>query len=137
MKTFTKLNIILLVVILSTGYVFSQDKKNLVGTWEGDATLESQTMPNTLTLTMEIKEDKLSGNISGQYEVLTNTPLKNIIYKNDSLLFKLEVETPSGGAFSLVFKLKVTNDKMEGTLDVPEIQDKGTWVATRKKEEGK
>jgi hypothetical protein len=137
MRTFTRLTVILLSIILSTNFVFSQDKKIIVGTWEGDATLQSQPQPNTLTLKMELKEEKLSGNISGQFGVLANTPLKEIKFENDSLSFKLEVAAPNGGIFTLVFSLIVKDDKMEGDLEVREFQDKGTWAATRKKKEDK
>ena len=133
MKTFKKLSILLIAIILSTSCVFSQDKKKLVGIWEGDATLESQPAPNTLTLTMEIKEEKLSGYISDQFGIFADTPLEEINFKNDSLSFKLAVSSPSGGSLSLLFKMKVTSDEMKGTYVIPEIKDKGTWTAARKK----
>ena len=134
MKTFTKLTALFLAIILSTGSVLSQDSKKLVGTWGGDATLQTQTMPNMLTMKITKKEDKLTGTMTDQYGTMTDAPLKEIKFKNDSLLFKIEIITPSGATFTLIFKMKITEDKMEGTLEIPEIQDTGTWTAARKEE---
>ncbi|MFC1725295.1 hypothetical protein ACFL4T_06685 [candidate division KSB1 bacterium] len=137
MKTLVRTLLVLLSLILLTGTAFTQGKDKLIGTWEGEATLQSQPQPNTLTLKMEMIEEKLSGNISGQFGMLVNTPLNEIKFKNDSLSFKLELASPSGGTFTLVFKMEVKADEMEGELEVPELNDSGIWTAVKKKEEDK
>ncbi|MFC1724472.1 hypothetical protein ACFL4T_02515 [candidate division KSB1 bacterium] len=127
-----RLTILLLSFTLMSGYSFSPEKIDITGTWEGESTLESQVNPNNLILKMVKEDNALKGNITDQYGVFNNTPLKEIKFKGDSLSFNLELAA-GGGTIKLIFRMKVKGDKMEGKLEIPSMGDRGTWAAVRKK----
>jgi hypothetical protein len=115
------------------GFVLAaQQPADLVGTWSGEATLEGEDQPNTLTLVLELKDGKLAGHMTDEFDAV-NADAKDIVLEQGAFNFTVPVTLPQGGQGSIQFKMKVEGDTMKGDIEIPEMGAKGTWQATRQK----
>jgi hypothetical protein len=110
----------------------AQQPADLVGTWSGEATLAGEDEPNTLTLVLEMKDGKLAGHMTDQFGVV-DAAAKDIVLEQGAFNFTVPVVFPQGGQGNIVFKMKVEGDLMKGVLEIPEMNAKGTWQATKQK----
>jgi hypothetical protein len=110
----------------------AQQPADLVGTWSGEATLEGEDQPNTLTLVLELKDGKLAGHMTDEFDAV-NADAKDIVLEQGAFNFTVPVTLPQGGQGSIQFKMKVEGDTMKGDIEIPEMGAKGTWQATRQK----
>jgi hypothetical protein len=121
-------------LILFTGLgLMAQKPAELVGTWGGEATLDIETEPNYLTLVLELKDGKLAGHMTGEYGTLDESPLSEITLEDGVFGFMVMASGPGGGEVAIKFKMKVSKDAMEGTLDIPDMGASGTWEASLQK----
>ncbi|MGB2907425.1 MAG: hypothetical protein WBB73_09990 [Candidatus Aminicenantaceae bacterium] len=126
--------VLFVAMILLTGLSLSAQKPvDLVGTWGGDATLDSEAEANFLTLVLEMKDGELSGYMTGEYGTLNESSLNEIKLENDNFSFEVMAAGPGGGEVAIAFKLKVAGDTMEGSLEIPDMGASGKWEAIRKK----
>jgi hypothetical protein len=120
-------------VALWMGLVLAaQQPADLVGTWSGDATLEGLDEPNTLTLVLEMKEGKLAGRMTDQYEAI-DSDISDIVLEQDVFSFSVTVLYGPGNQGTAKFKMKVLENIMKGELEIPEMSAKGAWQATKQK----
>jgi hypothetical protein len=120
-------------VALWMGLVLAaQQPADLVGTWSGDATLEGLDEPNTLTLVLEMKEGKLAGHMTDQYEAI-DSDISDIVLEQDVFSFSVTVLYGPGNQGTAKFKMKLLENIMKGELEIPEMSAKGTWQATKQK----
>jgi hypothetical protein len=120
-------------VALWMGLVLAaQQPADLVGTWSGDATLEGLDEPNTLTLVLEMKEGKLAGHMTDQYEAI-DSDISDIVLEQDVFSFSVTVLYGPGNQGTAKFKMKVLENIMKGELEIPEMSAKGAWQATKQK----
>jgi len=110
----------------------AQQPADMVGTWSGDATLEGMDEPDTLTLVLEMKEGKLAGHMTDQYEAVDGD-IANIVLEQGAFNFTAPVLFGQGNQGTIHFKMKVDGDTMKGEIEIPEMGAKGTWQATKQK----
>jgi len=121
-------------LLLFAGISLSAQKPaDMVGTWSGLATLESESAPNELVLVLELKDGKLTGHMTDQFGTMSQAPVKEITLDQGTLNFSLSIAGPGGAQITVKFKMKVTGDAMKGELEIPEMSAKGTWEAAKKK----
>jgi len=125
---------IFLALILFAGMsITAQKPAELVGTWGGESTLDMEPEPNFLTLVLELKDGKLAGHMTGEFGVLYESPLIEVTLENGVFGFTVMAAGPGGGELAVKFKMNVSGDSMEGTLDIPDMGASGKWEATRQK----
>ena len=127
----TKGVLVFVLMVMACLTLSAQKPADLVGTWEGEATLEGESDPNVLTMVLEMKEGKLAGHLTDQYETWMETPLEELTLEGDVLSFSVNASTP-GGDFLVKFTMKVEGNSMTGELEIPDMGLKGTWEATKK-----
>lgn len=111
----------------------AQQPADLVGTWSGEAMLKDvDEPPNTLTLALDIKEGKLSGHMTDEYESV-DSDISNIVLEQGALYFSVPVLLGQGDQGTILFKMKVSGNAMQGEIEIPEMNVKGTWQATKQK----
>lgn len=110
----------------------AQQPSDLVGIWSGDATLEGMDEPNTLTLVLELKEGKLAGHMTDQYEAI-DSDITDIVVEQGTFSFSVTVLYGQGNQGTAKFKMKVLENTMKGELEIPEMSAKGAWQATKQK----
>ena len=110
----------------------AQKPADLVGTWVGQATLENVDSPNTLTLVLEIKEGKLEGGMTDEYGTV-NDKISEIVLEKDAFTFKVPVSGPQGARGTILFKMKVSEKTMKGTIEILEFGMNGAWESTKVK----
>ncbi len=108
----------------------AQDPADLAGTWVGQATLEGVDNPNTLTLVLELKEGKIEGGMVDEYGTI-NDKISDIVLENDEFTFKVPVTGPDGAQATIIFKMKISDKTMKGTLEIPEYGMNGAWESTK------
>lgn len=113
-------------------FLAAQKPADLIGTWSGEATLEGQDGPNTLTLVLELKEGKLTGQMTDQFGAI-NSEIQDIVLEKGAFNFTAPAMLPQGGQGGILFKMVLSGDTMKGEIELPEIEAKGTWQATRNK----
>lgn len=132
MKINTRLALFLALGLCVSISLIAQKPADLVGTWIGIGTLEGMG-DNELTLVLELKEGKLAGHMTDQFESLSESPISEIKLEEGVFSFSVFAMGPEGQEFSCAFKMKVDGDSMEGELDIPAMGMSGTWEATRQK----
>ena len=125
-----------MVLIFSVGLVvalslFAQKPADMVGTWIGSATLEGMGDPNELMLVLELKDGKLTGHMSDQFETMTESPISDVELGEGTFKFSTYAIGPGGGNLTLIFTMKVDGDSMSGVLEVPDMGVNGEWEATK------
>jgi len=113
-------------------FLAAQKPADLVGTWSGEATLEGQDGPNTLTLVLEIKEGKLVGRMTDQFGAI-NSEITDIVLEKGAFNFTAPAMLPQGEQGGILFKMVLSGDSMKGEFELPEMKAKGTWQATKNK----
>ena len=131
MKIVIKTILLLAVGLLLAFNLLAQKPGDMVGTWIGEATLESEAEPNELTLILEMKDGNLAGNITGQYGTLNEAELKDIELGDGIFKFTVSAIGPGGGELAIVFEMKVEGETMKGTLDIPDMGLVGEWEAVK------
>jgi len=109
-----------------------QPPADLAGTWSGEATLEGMDEPNTLTLVLGLKEGKLAGHMTDQYGAIDGD-IKDVVFEQGAFNFSVPLTPPQGGQGTVIFKMKVNGDAMNGGIEIPEMGAKGAWAASKKK----
>ena len=102
----------------------------MVGTWTGTATLEGEAEPNDLTLVLELKEGVLTGHMSDQFDTMIETPIADAKLEKDVFTFSIDIDA-GGMTMTVTFEMKVEENTMKGTLEVPDMGASGTWEATK------
>jgi len=133
MKTLVRLSVLVGLVLFGSIILSAQKPAAMVGTWAGVATLQGEAGPNELTLVLELKEGELAGHMSDQFGTMNQAPLSEITLAQGVFNFIASALGPNGTPIVVKFKMKVTGEKMEGTLEIPDMGMNGTWEATLKK----
>lgn len=132
MKIKTRLALFLVLGLCVSVSLIAQKPADLVGTWIGMGTLEGMG-DNELTLVLEMKEGKLSGHMTDQYESMSEAPIREIKLEEGVFSFSVVAMGQGGQEFPCTFKMKVDGDSMKGELNIPAMGMSGTWEATRQK----
>ena len=132
MRSAKKIIVTLAAVALLGLAANAQKPADLVGTWSGQATLEELEAPNVLTLVLELKEGKLEGGMVDEYGTI-NDKIRDIVLEKDAFNFTVSVVGPSGEQATIVFKMKIADKAMKGTIELPEMGMKGTWESSKVK----
>lgn len=128
----TKRTLVLALMVLTAFSLSAQKPADLVGTWEGEGTLEGEADPNILSLVLVLKEGELSGHMTDQYGALIETPIEGVNLEEGT--FGFSISTDMGGTLmTFKFIMKVNGDSMEGKIEVPDYGINGTWEATKQK----
>jgi hypothetical protein len=123
---------LLFALVMLTISLTAQKSEDLVGTWIGTATLQTEAEPNDLTLVLEMNDGILAGKMTDQYGTMNDTPIEEVSLEEGVFNFSIPLEVPNG-TLKLAFKMKVTGDSMKGELDVPNLGVSGTWEAEKQK----
>jgi hypothetical protein len=132
MKLKSRLTLIVAAGLFVSLGLLAQKPADMVGTWSGLATLEGMGDPNELTLVLELKDGKLTGHMSDQFETMTESPISDVELGVGEFKFSTYAIGPGGGNLTLIFKMKVDGDSMSGILEVPDMGVNGEWEAIRK-----
>lgn len=133
MKIGSRLALIFAIGACLTAPSMAQKPADMTGTWVGMATLEGMDGPNEFTLVLEMKDGKLAGHITDQYQSMTETPIDEIKLEGSVFSFSAIATVPGGQELKLVLNMNVEGDSMEGTLEIPDMGMNGTWEATKQK----
>jgi len=133
MKRMTRLALFLTVAIGVSFNLMAQKPADLVGTWVGLSTLEGMASANEITLVLEMKEGSLAGHMTDQFGFMSKTPIFEVKLEESVFSFSVIISGPSGKKATMVLKMNVERDSMKGTLEIPDIEMKGKWEATKKK----
>jgi hypothetical protein len=131
MKQKERLTLMLVLGLCLTVNLAAQKPADMVGTWVGLATLEGMGGPNEFTLVLEMKEGKIAGHITDQYNTMIEAPIDEIELGEGKFNFSVVGTGPGGQAITLVLKMNVDGDSMEGILEIPDMEMKGTWEASK------
>jgi len=121
------------VLCLAVLSLYAQKPADLVGTWSGAATLVGVDAPNDLTLVLELKEGKLAGTMSDQFQTIDRFSITDVTFEKGLLSFSSPVAGPGGQQATIKFKMTVSGDSMKGEMEIPEMGMTGAWEATKKK----
>ena len=133
MKFKTRLTLILALGLCLTLNLTAQKPADMAGTWVGLATLEGMGGTNEFVLVMEMKEGNLAGHLTDQYGTVSETPIDKIKLDNGVFSFSVVGNGPSGEEITMLLKINVDGEAMEGTLEIEEMGMNGTWEATKQK----
>jgi hypothetical protein len=133
MKIEKSFALILLLGICVTVNLMAQKPADMVGTWVGLATLEGMDTPNEFTLVLEMKDGNLAGHMTDQYGSMTEAPIDEIKLEEGIFSFSVLATGPGGEEITLVLKMNVEGDSMQGTLEIPDMGMNGAWEATKQK----
>ncbi len=133
MKINSRLALFLALGLCVSVSLTAQKPAELVGTWVGMSTLEGMTDQNELILVLELKEGKLTGHMTDQFEFMIGAPIIEIKLEEGVFSFSVVAMGPDGQELPLVFKMKVDGDSMNGDLEIPAMGMSGTWEATKQK----
>jgi len=118
------------ILMFAAGFVFSQEKTNLTGTWKGSTYVEGADIELLLSLVLEHKGEKLTGKLSDDMGYIYSD-ISEAKLEGNTLTFKADAQAPEGQV-TMVFTMTVAGDKMEGkwTADLYA----GSWSPVREKE---
>lgn len=133
MKHSARLTIILALGLCLTINLVAQKPADMVGTWVGLATLEGMADANELVLVLELKEGNLEGHMTDQYGTMSESPIGEVELEDGAFNFSVEGMGPGGEEITLLLKMNVEGDSMEGTLEIADMGMNGTWEATKQK----
>lgn len=133
MKTRLRLALILALGLCLTINLMAQKSADMVGTWVGPATLEGMDDSNEFVLVMELKEGNLAGHLTDQYGTVSETPIDKIKLENGVFSFSVVGMGPGGEEITLLLKMNVDGESMEGTLEIENMGMNGAWEATKQK----
>ncbi len=128
----TKWTLLLALMVLTSFTLSAQKPADLVGTWEGEGTLEGEADPNVLTLVLKLEDGELSGHMSDQFDTLIETPIEDVNLEEGTFSFSVYVDL-GGEQFLMTLTMKVDGDSMKGKLEIPDMGMAGTWEATKQK----
>jgi len=121
---------LVLVLFLFSGVVFSLEKIDLTGTWEGETYVEGG--PTLfLTLTLEHKADAITGTLTDDMGYI-DSEITEAKLEGDAFTFQTTAQSPVGELI-LIFKVTVTDNAMEGAWESEDGSYSGEWTATREK----
>ncbi len=123
---------VLVVVVLTSFSLSAQKPADLVGTWEGEGTLEGEVDPNVLTLVLKLEDGELVGHMSDQYGSMVENPIEEVTVEEGVFSFSVSADM-DGQPMSVKFTMKVDGDSMEGKLGLPDMGMTGAWEATKQK----
>lgn len=136
MKTKKKLGLFLALGLFAALNLTAQKPTDMVGTWMGPATLEGMAESNDFILVLELKEGKLSGHMTDQYGTMNESPIEEIKLEEGVFSFTVKGTGPGGQGITLILKMNVDGDSMEGTLEIADMGMNGTWEAKKQKKDG-
>lgn len=133
MKFKTRLTLILTLGLCLILNLTAQKPADMAGTWVGLATLEGMAEPNEFTLVLELKEGKLAGHMTDQYGTMDEAPIDEIKLEEGVFSFSVVGMGPGGQEITLILKMSVDGDSMNGTLEIADMGMNGAWEATKQK----
>jgi len=133
MKRKTRLALILSLGLCLTISLTAQKPVDMIGTWVGLSTLEGMAEANELVLVLELKEGNLVGHMTDQYGTMSESPIDEIKLEDGVFSFSAVGMGPGGQELTLIFKMNVDGDSMDGTLEIADMGMNGTWEATKQK----
>jgi hypothetical protein len=113
--------------------LLAQKPADMEGTWSGLATLEGMAEPNELVLVLEQENGKLAGHMTDQYGTMNESPIDEIELADGMFHFSVKGMGPNAEEITILFKMQVDGDSMEGTLEIADMGWNGTWEATKQK----
>ena len=102
-----------LALILLVGGVFARKKPDVIGTWVGFAIVGDGSRVD-ITVVIEKGAAGYTGKISDATGMVPETPLKNVVFKDNKLTFEFDM-----AAESMLIKIELT-------LDIETL--KGAWL---------
>ena len=105
----------------------------LTGVWEGHAILDNGEL-DPLAITFTHKDGKMSGTVTDEFGLLTNSPLINLKLKGNKVTFSLEIEDQSGFV-DVNLRGIIEGSKITGEWVDPVNRSGNTWEVTHRKEE--
>ena len=106
-------------------------KTDITGTWEGDAYLDGQDAPNTMTIVIKKTGNVYSGTITDSYGYINAAELKDIKLDKNKLTFTYVGTSPNG---SVVMEniMTIKSNEMTGTFKTTDGTFSGTYKMKKK-----
>jgi hypothetical protein len=117
-----------LAVFILSSFVFSLGKTDLTGTWEGETYVEGGPTL-VLTLILEHKGDEITGTLADDMGYI-DAEISDAKLEGDAFSFNAIAQTPVG-ELTLIFKVTVAENSMEGAWESEDGAYAGEWTATR------
>ena len=133
MKFKTRFALILALGLCLTINLTAQKPADMTGTWIGPATIEGMSESNEFILVLEMKEGKLAGHLTDQFNTVSETPIDEIKLEEGMFSFSVVGTGPGGQELTLILKMNVEGDGMKGTLEIADMGMNGTWEANKQK----
>lgn len=128
----TKWAFVIAMIVLTSFSLSAQKPADMVGTWEGEGTLQGMEDSNVLTLVLKLEDGELSGHMTDQYGSMAEAPIDEVHLEDGTFSFTVNADM-GDGQFLMKLSMKVDGDSMEGKLEIPDMGMTGTWEATKQK----
>ena len=128
----TKWTLVIALLVLASFSLSAQKPADIVGTWEGEGTLEGEADSNILTLILKLEEGELVGHMTDQYGSMYETPIEEATFEDGTFSFSISADM-GGNPMQVKFIMEVDGDSMEGKIELPDMGISGTWEATKEK----
>ena len=128
----TKWTLVIALLVLTSFSLSAQEPADMVGTWEGEGTLEGEPDANVLTLVLKLEDGELSGHMTDQLGSMVEAPIDEVNLEDGTFSFTVYAGIGSGQFLSKL-SMKVDGDSMEGKLEIPDMSMTGAWEATKQK----
>ena len=104
-------------------------KIDFTGTWIGP--INTPDGEDNATWTIKYENGVFSGSVTDEFGYMNNAPIKNFVLENDKITFDIVVSVPEG---DMMVKVKGTfkDNSIEGTWEIVEMGESGTWSAKKK-----
>ncbi|MFC1725467.1 hypothetical protein ACFL4T_07550 [candidate division KSB1 bacterium] len=120
-----------LVSIFSCGAIFKKKGPELAGTWKGTAAISIESDMDIITMIITKDGDKYSGKITDSIGYLNNTPLKDIVFTDNTLTFSFDV-VAAGSLVETI--LTYENGTLKGEFETTDGQVTGIFELKKEKE---
>jgi len=107
----------------------SHETVNLSGTWTGEINIPGDGIDG-MTMTIEHVGQKFTGIISDEFGYLNKHPITDVKLKNNKLSYTTVISSLKGER-NVVVKGTVKTDIIDGTWEIPEFNESGTWKVKR------
>ena len=106
-------------VLAATAFAQAPKKADIVGTWVGTAVVGETAPKIDLTVVIDKAETGYTGKLSDSSGMVPETPLREIVFKDNKLTFEFDLAQAAG---SILIKIELTleNETLKGFWFDPE-----------------
>jgi hypothetical protein len=119
MKRALLVTLIVLAVLAGVAFAQTPKKPEIVGTWVGTAVVGNDGSEIELTVVIDKTDAGYAGKISDVTGMVPETPLKEIVFKDNKLAFELDLAQATGTTL-IKIELLLEGETLKGAWSDPE-----------------